>query len=129
MRPARVEARLAEGSSLPEQVPALIEADLDRLEATSVGVAEPAFRASLVELVLLGDELLDAVVDRRVFQRNSDPTGSRSAEDELTGRPRKDDSCDSGRAVFDLDREAVVAEPTRKPLGVALEFEPRDPQL
>src|ERR671932_2314137 len=63
VRRARVEARLAERAALAEQVPALVEADLDRLEPAVLGLAQAAFRAALVELVLLGYELLDALVD------------------------------------------------------------------
>jgi len=124
-----VHAGLAESPPLAEEVPALVEADLDRVEPLVLGVAQPVLAGSLVELVLLGDELLDAVVDRRVFHRSSDPTGSRLAEDDLTGRPGKDDSRDRGRALSDLDRELVVAEPTGELPVVAYEPDPHDPQL
>ena len=69
-RPRRADVRrpgvlagLAERASLAEQVPALVEADLDRLEAIVLACVQPTFADAAVELVLLGDELLDLIVD------------------------------------------------------------------
>src|SRR5262249_4469092 len=62
-RTLRVIARIAQRAPLSQEVPALVEPDLDRIEPAVLGLGQTAFGASLVELVLLGDELLDAVVD------------------------------------------------------------------
>src|SRR5690348_9993220 len=66
-RRVRVASRLAQRAPLAQEVPALVEPDLDRLEPPVLGLGQAAFGAALVELVLLGDELLDAVVDSLVF--------------------------------------------------------------
>jgi hypothetical protein len=64
---ARVITSLAERTTLPEQIPTLIETDLDRFEPTVLAVAQAAFGAALIELMLLGNQLLDAIVDSLVF--------------------------------------------------------------
>src|SRR5215207_6012904 len=60
---ARIEAGLAERASLTQQVPALVERDLDALEPPTLGVARGPRRLSLPELLLLGYQPLDLVVD------------------------------------------------------------------
>src|SRR6266508_6556683 len=55
--------RLAQRTALPEQIPRLVEAHLDRLEPAVLALAQAALRAALVQLVLLGNELLDTRVD------------------------------------------------------------------
>jgi hypothetical protein len=50
---------------LAEQIPTLVERDLQVLQAASVGLACVAGRLSLPQLVLLRDELLDRPVDLR----------------------------------------------------------------
>src|SRR5919204_4475176 len=66
-RRPRVATGLAQGSALSQQIPALIEPDLDRLESAVLALAQPALGATLIELVLFGDQLLDAVVECFVF--------------------------------------------------------------
>src|SRR5438067_1608050 len=61
-----IAAGLAQGAPLPQQVPALIEPDLDRIEPSVLALAEPAFGSTFVELVLLRDELFDPGVDALV---------------------------------------------------------------
>jgi hypothetical protein len=63
LRSLRVAARFAERTALAEEVPQLVETNLEQLQATMLVVAQAALRATFVELVLLGDELLDAVVN------------------------------------------------------------------
>src|SRR5438067_783457 len=62
-RRAGVGSRLAQRAALPEQVPALVERDLDVLQAPSLGLARLSVGFPLPQLVLLGDELLDRPVD------------------------------------------------------------------
>src|SRR5436305_13192125 len=76
-RRGRVETGLPQRTTLAEQVPALVEADPDRLQPAMLAVAQHALGTTLVERVLLGDELLDAVVDPFVFHLS--PSCSRAA--------------------------------------------------
>jgi hypothetical protein len=62
----RVETGRAACSALAEQVPALVELDLDGFEPAPVLVARRTGRLALPELVLLEDELLDCPVDLRI---------------------------------------------------------------
>src|SRR5437773_1216677 len=71
----RILARLTERAALTEQVPALVEADLDRLEPVVLVGVQPAFADAVVELVLLGDELLDPLVDLGVIHVVEHATG------------------------------------------------------
>src|SRR4051794_19922564 len=66
-----VVARLAQGAPLPEQVPALVERDLECLQPLTVGVARGSVRLAPPEVVLLLDELLDGAVDPCVVHRSS----------------------------------------------------------
>ena len=77
MRRARVAARFTQRAPLAEQVPALVERDLQLLEAPPVVVARVARPLPLPELVLLRDELLDPFVNCLVGHRQS-PFGCRS---------------------------------------------------
>jgi hypothetical protein len=61
-----IAAGLAKRTALAEEVPALIERDLERLEPPTVVVGRRPGRLALPEVVLLLDELLDVVVDRSV---------------------------------------------------------------
>src|SRR5439155_1159639 len=76
VRRVRILARLAERTPLPEQVPTLIEADLDRLQPVVLLLVQPAAGAALVELVLFGDQLLDAGVNTLVFHLRPSFRGS-----------------------------------------------------
>src|SRR5262245_47757880 len=69
----RVLARLAKRTPLPEEVPALVEADLDRLEPVVLVRVEPTLADAVVEVVLLGDELLDLLMDLCVIHAVSMP--------------------------------------------------------
>jgi hypothetical protein len=60
---AWVPACLAERPPLAEEIPALVEPDLDRLEPAVLVIAQVALCSAVVELVLFRNELLDAVVD------------------------------------------------------------------
>ena len=62
----RITTRLTERASLAQQVPALVERDLDLLEALSVAIARGAVRLALPQRVLFLDELLDRPVDLRI---------------------------------------------------------------
>src|SRR4051812_40361693 len=62
LRRVRILAGVATRAPLPEQVPALVERHADLLEAPPLALADGAGRLALPELVLLGDELLDALV-------------------------------------------------------------------
>src|SRR6266545_2395901 len=66
-RSGRISPGLAERAALAQKIPGLVETDLDRLEPAVLVLVEPALGPALVELVLLGDELLDAGVDLAVF--------------------------------------------------------------
>jgi hypothetical protein len=59
----RIVTRSTQCASLPEQVPRLIERDLELLEASPVCVGRVPRRLSLPQFVLLGNELLDGSVD------------------------------------------------------------------
>src|SRR5262245_58278129 len=54
---------LSQRAPLPEQVPALVEADLELLQPVVLVRVQPTLADAVVELVLLGDELLDLLVD------------------------------------------------------------------
>src|SRR5438874_2463542 len=60
---------------LPEQVPSLVEPDLDRLEPVVLVGVQPALADAVVELVLLGDQLLDPLVDLGVIHVVEHATG------------------------------------------------------
>jgi hypothetical protein len=60
---AWVPACLAERPPLAQEIPALVEPDLDRLEPAVLVIAQVALCSAVVELVLFRNELLDAVVD------------------------------------------------------------------
>src|SRR6476469_3535259 len=75
----RVLAGLAERPPLAQQVPALVEADLERLEPVVLVRVQSAFADAVVELVLLGDELLDAIVDLFVVHAVSMPQPNSAA--------------------------------------------------
>src|SRR5712691_1899593 len=62
---------LTQRASLPQQVPALIERDLDTRQALPVGFTSGAGRLAFPQLVLFGDELLDLGVNLRIFHRAS----------------------------------------------------------
>jgi hypothetical protein len=66
-RGVRVVSRFAEGAPLAKQIPALVESDLDRFESAVLALAQGAFGSAFVELLLLGNELLDSIVDLIVF--------------------------------------------------------------
>jgi hypothetical protein len=59
----RVGPCLAKRSALTQEVPALVERHLDRLEATAILVRGDASSLALPELVLFCDELLDPSVN------------------------------------------------------------------
>ena len=59
----RVEAGVTEGTPLPQQVPALVEVDLELLEPPAIVVGDFSLRLTPPELLPLRDELLD----RRVW--------------------------------------------------------------
>jgi hypothetical protein len=58
---------LPERPALAEQVPALVETDLDRLEPAVLALVQAPAGTAFIELLLLGNELLDAIVDLFVF--------------------------------------------------------------
>jgi hypothetical protein len=57
------------GSPLTEQIPALIQHDLQVPKSLTIGVACGAVRLPLEELVLLARKLVDFMVDRCVVHR------------------------------------------------------------
>jgi hypothetical protein len=61
-----VVASLAEGTPLAEQIPALVEADLDRFEPALLALAQATFPSAFVQLLFFGNELLDAIVDSSI---------------------------------------------------------------
>jgi hypothetical protein len=61
----------AQRASLPQEVPTLVERDLNTGQALSVGLTGGTGRLALPQLVLLGDELLDLGVNLRVLHRAS----------------------------------------------------------
>jgi hypothetical protein len=67
----RVTASFPQRTSLPEQVPGLVERDLEPLQAVSVVIGRVPRRLSFPELVLLGDELLDRSVDLLIVHQSS----------------------------------------------------------
>src|SRR6266542_6892068 len=66
-----VEIRVAQRTPLAQQVPVLVERDLQLLQAPPVGVGGVACGFQLPQLVLLGDELLDLPVNLRVVHHAS----------------------------------------------------------
>jgi hypothetical protein len=44
------------GPALAEQIPALVEADLDRFESAVFALAQTALRTAFVEVVLFGNQ-------------------------------------------------------------------------
>jgi len=62
----RVTPGLAERATLAKKIPALVERDLELLQAVPIGIVDIAGRLALPELVLLGHQLLDPSVDRLV---------------------------------------------------------------
>jgi hypothetical protein len=58
-------------ASLPEEVPTLVERDLNTGQALPFGFAGGAGRLAFPQLVLLGDELLDLGMDLRILHRAS----------------------------------------------------------
>src|SRR5205823_7352747 len=66
-RRAGITSRLAQRTALAKEIPALIEADLDRFQPVVLVLAQASARAAFVELLLLRHESLDAVVDLLVF--------------------------------------------------------------
>src|SRR5581483_2734678 len=76
---ARVETRLAQRAALAQQVPALVERDLQGLQPSPFVVGRGPARLSLPELMLLGDELLDRPLDLPIVHHTSMGLGSRLA--------------------------------------------------
>ena len=62
----RVRASLAQGAALAKQVPTLVEADLEGVQASMAVVAQALTRTAFKQLVLLGDEFLDVLEQLRV---------------------------------------------------------------
>src|SRR4029079_4550587 len=60
-------ACLTERSTLAKQIPGLVETDLDRLEPAGLAVVQATLRSAFVQLVFLGNELLDLVVELLVL--------------------------------------------------------------
>ncbi len=58
-----VTSRIPKRAALAEQVPGLIERDFERIEPLTVFVGRGACGLALPELMLLSNELVDAVVD------------------------------------------------------------------
>jgi hypothetical protein len=58
------------GPSLPEQIPALIQHDLQVPKSLAIGVGRGAVRLPLEEFVLLARKLVDPLVDRRVVHES-----------------------------------------------------------
>src|SRR5438067_1141063 len=67
----RVEARLAERLALAQEVPTLVERDLQLLQALPVALAGRSLALALPQIVLLGDEPFDARVDLGIVHRFS----------------------------------------------------------
>src|SRR5206468_4635297 len=63
VRAVRVETRRAPRPSLTQQVPALVQRDLEPAESRPVGVGHLPVRFALEELVLLARKLVDASED------------------------------------------------------------------
>ena len=66
-------ARLAKRAPLPKEIPALVEADLDRLEPVVLVRVQAALANACEKVLLFGDELLNAVVDLWVVHAVSMP--------------------------------------------------------
>src|SRR4029453_15924562 len=75
-RGARTPAGPAQRAALAQQIPALVERDLQLVEPAAVGVGGGAGRLPLPELVLLGDELLDPSVHLGIVHQ---PSSSRAS--------------------------------------------------
>src|SRR5439155_9555108 len=63
LRLVRVEAGLAPGAPLPQEVPAAIERDRDLLEPRVVAGLQVAMALALVQLLFLCDKLVDPAQD------------------------------------------------------------------
>jgi hypothetical protein len=61
-----VTANFAKGASLAQQIPTLIEGDLQALESVSVGLSVIPGRLSIPKLVLLSNQFLDGLMNLRV---------------------------------------------------------------
>ena len=66
LRVVRVAPCLPKGASLAQQVPALVQGELQLVQSLPVAVARRSGRFPLPQLVLLGDEALDRRMDLRV---------------------------------------------------------------
>src|SRR5712691_4028484 len=69
--PFRFAIGVAQCASLPQQVPALVERDLQLLQPLAVAFAGIAGRLSRPELVFLGDELFDLAVNLGIVHDSS----------------------------------------------------------
>src|SRR5215471_20054948 len=63
-------SELPAGSPLTEQIPALIQHDLQVPKSLTIGGARGAVRFPLEELVLLPRELVNPLIDRRIVHRS-----------------------------------------------------------
>jgi hypothetical protein len=64
LRFVRVTPDVAKGTPLAQEVPALIQFDLDFLEPLTIGLGECPL---LVQSVFLGDKVLNVIEDRLIF--------------------------------------------------------------
>src|SRR5206468_502368 len=94
-------AGLAERTALAEKIPALVETDLDRFEAAVLALAQTSLCAAFIELVLLGNELLDSTMDPFVFHLEP-PVGAASvvARPQLSGRRSRTPHAARTRGAF-----------------------------
>jgi hypothetical protein len=67
----RIAIRSTQRASFPQQIPRLVERDLELLQALPVGVGRVTCRLSLSQFVLLGNELLDSSVDLCIVHQAS----------------------------------------------------------
>jgi hypothetical protein len=64
-----VVAGLAERTTLAEQIPGLVETDLDRFEPAMLVLVQATLGSSFVQFLFFGNELLDLIVDSLVLHQ------------------------------------------------------------
>src|SRR5690348_1215440 len=87
LRVVRVEAELALGPPLPQQVPVAVERDADLLQPLVVAGLEPAVALALEERLLLGDQLVDPAQYLVVVHRSLLPGPRRPSDAGPPPRP------------------------------------------
>src|SRR6185312_2452290 len=115
-RRVRVEAEFLERASLTEEVPATVERDLHVVQTSTVGLGRRSCSLAVPELVLLGDKLLDALVNPCVVHAETIRRRDLATHDgAVAARPTRPRPSDAIRSVREqplaIRRELTAREP------------------